>query len=125
MKKNKTIYWLLVICLLFSLVGCNGDDETPTVPIDEFDLTSCDLSDLIHILENVSAQGAIINIANCTYEVNSIHNTPASTDLDLGHYSGVGLPLFKSSQGCSHGLHGYRWITIGGHGPAGDQQATE
>ena len=96
MKKDKTISWLLVICLLFSLISCNGDDETPTVPIDEFDLTSCDLSDLIHILENVGAQGAIINITNCTYEVNSIHNTPTSTDLDLGHYSGVGLPPIEA-----------------------------
>lgn len=102
MKKDKTISWILLICLLFSLIGCNGDDETldetstPTVPIDEFDLTSCNLSDLIYILENVGAQGAIINITNCTYEVNSIHNTPTSTNLDLGHYSGVGLPPIEA-----------------------------
>ena len=89
MKNNKVIYWTLLICLLFSLIGCNGDDETPTVPIDEFDLTSCDLSDLIYILENVGPQGAIINITNCTYEVNNIHNAPS---IGYGTYNGVGLP---------------------------------
>ncbi|HEY60086.1 MAG TPA: hypothetical protein G4N92_05315 [Anaerolineae bacterium] len=93
MKKDKTISWILIICLLFSLIGCNGDDETPTEP-DEFELGSCDLSVLIDILENVGAQGAIINIMPCTYEVNSIHNEPTTPDLDS--YHGVGLPPIEA-----------------------------
>jgi len=90
MNKDKTISWLLVICLLFSLVGCNGDDEIPTEP-DEYNLGTCSLSYLIDILEQVGPQGAIINYnTSCTFEVNSIHNEPFYA---YGiTYSGVGLP---------------------------------
>ena len=95
MKKNKTISWILLFCLLFSLTGCNGDDETPSEP-DEFELTSCDLSDLIYILENVGAQGAIIDITNCTYEVNNIHNEPIPTGSGSVTYGGVGLPPIEA-----------------------------
>ena len=95
MKKRKIILWILIICLLFSLFGCDGDDETPTGP-DEFDLTSCDLSDLIYILENVGAQGAIIDITNCTYEVNNIHNEPIPIDYGSVTYGGVGLPPIEA-----------------------------
>ena len=92
MKKRKIIPWILLICLLFSLTGCDGDDEPP----DEFVLTSCDLSDLIHILENVGSQGAIIDITNCTYEVNNIHNEPIPADAGSATYGGVGLPPIEA-----------------------------
>ncbi len=99
MKKRNIIPWIIIICLLFSLIGCDGDDEpldeTPTGP-DEFELTSCDLSDLIYILENVGSLGAIIDITNCTYEVNNIHNEPIYTDSESVTYGGVGLPPIEA-----------------------------
>ena len=93
MKRNKVISWILLICLFFSLIGCNGDDEipdeTPTEP-DEYNLGTCSLSYLIDILEQVGPQGAIINYNTpCTFEVNSIHNEPG---VGYGTFGGVGLP---------------------------------